>query len=223
MPVRWCGSKCRKGTALYTETRLLKAVFSFYLYTMAEPAVKYYTQEEYLAFERESKERHEYYQGEIFNMSGASYEHNLIEDNIRGTLHAFLKGKPCRSLGCNLRVHSPKNTLYTYPDVLIVCGEPKFVDGQFDTLLNPSVLIEILSPSTADYDKGTKFELYRDIESLQEYVLINSGKVHVELYQRNNDHSWILTEYKSLNESFEIKTISKTMLLAEVYEGITFP
>lgn len=189
---------------------------------MAAPAVKYYSQEEYLAFERESSERHEFYKGEIFNMSGASYEHNVIEDNIRVELGSFLKGKKCRSLGSNLRVHIQKNTLYTYPDVLIVCGEPKFLDDAFDTLLNPSVLFEILSPSTANYDKGTKFELYRDIESLEEYILVNSTRVHVEFYQRNADLSWTLTEYKSQTDHFELKTIQKTMSLTEIYEGIQF-
>ncbi|NCU03779.1 MAG: Uma2 family endonuclease [Chitinophagaceae bacterium] len=189
---------------------------------MAQPAVKYYSQEEYLAFERESPEKHEYYRGEIFNMSGASYEHNLIEDNIRGDLHSFLKGKNGRSLGSNLRVHVKENTLYTYPDVLIVCGEPEFLDDTFDTLLNPSVLFEILSPSTANYDKGVKFELYRDIESLQEYVLVNSTKNHVELYQRGTDRSWILTEYKSEEDTFDLKTINKKMMLKEIYEGVTF-
>ncbi len=189
---------------------------------MAQPAVKYYTQEEYLALERDSTERHEYYRGEIFNMSGASYEHNLIEDNIRVSLGSFLKGKNCRSLGSNLRVHVKENTLYTYSDVLIVCGEPKFLDNTFDTLLNPSVLFEILSPSTANYDKGVKFELYRDIESLQEYILVNASKLHVELYQRNPDKSWTLTEYKNSSDVFGIRTISKPMQLAEIYEGISF-
>lgn len=189
---------------------------------MAHPAVKYFTEAEYLAFEREAQERHEYYKGEIFKINSESYHHNVIEDNLRGRIGSFLKDKPCRSFGSNLRVHSPKNTLYTYPDILIVCGEPRFIDNQFDTLLNPSVLIEILSPSTANYDKGIKFELYRDIESLKEYVLINSGKVHVELYLRNNDQSWTLTEYKSLEDSFELKTIGKQMLLTEVYEGLKF-
>ncbi len=189
---------------------------------MAQPAVKYYTQEEYLAFERESTERHEFYRGEIFNMSGASYEHNVIEDNIRVDLGSFLKGKNCRSLGSNLRVHVKENTLYTYPDVLIVCGEPEFLDNTFDTLLNPSVLFEILSLSTANYDKGVKFELYRDIQSLQEYVLVNSNKTHVELYQRNNDNSWTLTEYKNATDVFELKTINKPMQLSEIYEGISF-
>lgn len=189
---------------------------------MAQPAVKYYTQEEYLAFERESPVRHEFYRGEIFNMSGASYEHNIIEDNIRGELHSFLKGKNCRSLGSNLRVHVKENTLYTYPDVLIVCNEPEFLDNTFDTLLNPSVLFEILSPSTANYDKGVKFELYRDIKSLQEYVLVNSSKLHVELYQRNKDNSWTLTEYKNLTDTFVLQTIDKPMHLHEMYVGINF-
>ncbi len=189
---------------------------------MATPAVKYYTQEEYLAFERESLERHEFYKGEIFNMSGASYEHNLIEDNIRGELHSFLKGKNCRSLGSNLRVHVKENTLYTYPDILIVCGEPQFLDHTFDTLLNPSVLFEILSVSTANYDKGVKFSLYRDIPSLQEYVLVDSAKHHVELYRRNTDDSWTLTDYKNATDVFELKTIGKPMPLSNIYEGIKF-
>ncbi|MBX9785179.1 MAG: Uma2 family endonuclease [Chitinophagaceae bacterium] len=189
---------------------------------MGQPAVKYYTQEEYLAFERESPEKHEYYKGEIFNMSGASYEHNVIEDNLRGSLHSFLKGKPCRSLGSNLRVHASKNTLYTYPDVLIVCGEPKFLDDTFDTLLNPSVLFEILSPSSTNYDKGVKFELYRDIESLQEYVTISSMKMHAELYQRNNDGSWVLTEYKLPQDSFTLRTIEMKILLSDLYDGVKF-
>jgi Uma2 family endonuclease len=187
---------------------------------MAQPAVKYYAQEEYLAFERESAEKHEYYKGEIFNISGASYEHNVIEDNLRGALHTFLKGKPCRSLGSNLRVHANKNTLYTYPDALIVCGEPEFLDNTFDTLLNPSVLFEILSSSTTNYDKGVKFELYRDIESLKEYITISSMKLHVELYQRNADGSWTLTEYKSENDSFVIRTIEMKLGLKELYEGV---
>src|SRR5438128_1080674 len=130
---------------------------------MAEAALKFVLDKEYLAFEREAEERHEYYKGEIFAMSGASFKHNVIEDNVRGMLHSFLKGKRCRSFGINLRIHIPKNTLYTYPDILVVGDEPKFVDNEFDTLLNPSVIIEILSPSTANYDRGAKFNLYREI------------------------------------------------------------
>lgn len=223
-PVHWCGKRSIDiiDENLTNKKTVLRAVFSFYLYCMGQPAVKYYTQEEYLAFERESTAKHEYYRGDIFNMSGASYEHNLIEDNLRVALGSFLKGKPCRSLGSNLRVHANKNTLYTYPDALIVCGEPKFLDDTFDTLLNPSVLFEILSATTANYDKGTKFELYRDIESVQEYVLINSMKLHVELYQKNEDRSWTLTEYKLPDDVFEIRTIEMKMSLSELYDGVKF-
>lgn len=111
---------------------------------MSQPAIKYITDSEYLAFEREAEERHEYYKGEIFAMSGASFKHNIIEDNLRVLVGSFLKGKKCRSFGSNLRIHIPQNTLYTYPDILIVCGEPKLADEYFDTLLNPAVIIEIL-------------------------------------------------------------------------------
>jgi Uma2 family endonuclease len=201
---------------------VLKAVFSFYFYYVAQPAVKHYSQEEYLAFERESIDKHEFYRGKIFDTSSASYEHNVIEDNIRGSLGIFLKGKKCLSFGSNLRVHVQKNTIYSYPDVLIVCDEPKFLDSIFDTVLNPSVLFEIISSSTANYDKGIKFELYRDIESLQEYILVNSLKMYVEQYQRNNDTSWTLTEYKLPDDAFEIRTIQFKMKLSEVYEGIVF-
>lgn len=93
-------------------------------------------------------------------MSGASYEHNVIEDNLRGILYNFLKDKSCRSFGSNLRIHIPINSLYTYPDIIIICDEPRFQDQQFDTVLNPAVLIEILSPSKANYDRGAKFDLY---------------------------------------------------------------
>src|SRR3954454_1370233 len=103
---------------------------------MSEPAIKHITEAAYLALERQAEDRHEYYKGEIFLMSGASFKHNLIEDNLRVSIGSFLKGKKCRSFGSNLRIHIPKNTLYTYPDILIVCDTPEFADGEFDTLLN---------------------------------------------------------------------------------------
>ncbi|HEX8278096.1 MAG TPA: Uma2 family endonuclease [Segetibacter sp.] len=186
---------------------------------MTQPAVKHLTEAEYLAFERESQERHEFYKGEIFLMSGASFKHNIIEDNIRGTLHSFLKGKKCRSFGSNLQIHIPQNSLYTYPDVLIVCEEPKFVDGEFDTLLNPAVIIEILSASTANYDRGAKFDLYREIESLQEYILLDSSTTHFVHYTKNPDSTWTLSESKNTADPFFITTIQLQMPLSEVYIG----
>ncbi|HEX8462614.1 MAG TPA: Uma2 family endonuclease [Segetibacter sp.] len=186
---------------------------------MSQPAIKYVSPVEYLAFERESEERHEYYKGEIFAMSGASFKHNIIEDNLRGSLHTFLKGKKCRSFGSNLRVHIPKNTLYTYPDILVVCGEPTFQDDTFDTLLNPAVIIEILSPSTANYDRGAKFDLYREIESLKEYILIDASAIHFVHYQKNSDSTWTLSETKNLIDSFYINTIELEIPLSQVYAG----
>lgn len=186
---------------------------------MSQPAIKHITEAEYLAFEREANDRHEYYKGEIFLMSGASFKHNIIEDNIRGTIHAFLKGSDCRSFGSNLRVHVPKNTLYTYPDILIVCNKPEFVDGEFDTLLNPKVIIEILSQSTANYDRGAKFNLYREIDSLKEYILIDSTSIHFVSYKKNSNSTWTLYESKDLKDLFFIESISLQIPLSEVYEG----
>ena len=186
---------------------------------MSQPAIKYLSELDYLSLEREAKERHEYYKGEIFAMSGASFKHNIIEDNVRVLLGSFLKGKKCRSFGSNLRIHIPKNTLYTYPDILIVCDEPKFVDDEFDTLINPSVIVEILSPSTANYDRGAKFDLYREIDSLKEYILIDSMTVHFVNYIRNSNNTWTLSETKTLESSFFITTVSLQTGLSEVYNG----
>jgi len=187
---------------------------------MAQPAVQFIQPEEYLAMEREATDRHEYYKGEVFLMSGASFKHNVIEDNIRVLIGSHLKGKNCRSFGSNLRVHIPSNTLYTYPDVLIVCDEPKFADDVFDTLLNPSVLMEILSPSTANYDRGTKWDLYREIESLKEYILLDSTAVHLVHYTKNSDGTWTLSELKSKEQSFTMPTIGLQLSMADVYDGV---
>lgn len=187
---------------------------------MSQVAVKYYTQQQYLAFEREAQERHEYYKGEIFAMSGASFKHNVIEDNVRGFLYNHLRGGKCRSFGSNLRVNIPANTLYTYPDILIVCDEPKFLDNEFDTLLNPSVIIEILSGSTANYDRGAKFNLYREIDSLKEYILIDAATTHFMHYTKNENATWTLFESKNIDEGFFISTVQLQVPLSQVYEGI---
>ncbi len=122
----------------------------------------------------------------------------------------------------SLRVHIPQNTLYTYPDITIVCGKIETLDHSFDTITNPSVIIEILSASTRDYDKGGKFTLYRDIVSLQEYLLIDSERVSIEKFIRNADGSWQLTEYKLPQQSVLIETVDVTISLSEVYEDIFF-
>jgi len=187
---------------------------------MSQPALKYYTEEEYLAFERASQEKHEYYKGEIFGMSGASYKHNVIQVNIITLLRSHLKGKNCRPFGSDLRVHSPKKSLYTYPDVLVVCEEPKFADDNFDTLLNPAIIIEILSPSTANYDRTTKLDLYLEIESLKEYILIDSTRTFFVHYIKDNAGKWMYEKADDDKDTLVIASLGFSAPLADIYDGI---
>jgi Uma2 family endonuclease len=189
---------------------------------MAIPELKYMTEQEYLAFERNSVEKHEYYKGEIFNMSGASRNHNKIDSNLRTEIGSFLKNSKCNIYGSNLRVNVKTESLYAYPDIVVVCGEEKYLDDEFDTLTNPSLIFEILSPSTADYDKGLKFELYRALESFKEYVLIDPVKVHITHYQKNVDGSWLMKEYKNMNDNLALGCIEMQLALKDCYDGIDF-
>lgn len=188
-----------------------------------EPAPKYnyVSPEDYLKMERSSQEKHQYYKGEIYAMSGASLRHNIIAKNINGIVIPFLKGKGCDMFGSDLRIYIPENSLYTYPDFSIICGKPETTDPEKDTVTNPSVIIEILSPSTKDYDRGSKFHLYRSIKTLKEYILIDSTSVSIELFIRRENESWILTEFKLLTDSFVISTISLTLQLSDVYEDVS--
>lgn len=181
------------------------------------PKLNFMSPEEYLEMERASEQKHEYYRGEVFAMSGASQPHNDISFNINRLIAPFLFGKGCKLYGSDFRVHIPVNTLYTYPDFTIVCGKAATTETYTDNLLNPAVIIEILSKSTKDYDRGSKFTLYREIKTLQEYILIDSTAISVEHFERIEAHSWKLTEYKLLNESFRIAAIDLTLLLADLY------
>lgn len=187
---------------------------------MVANARKKWTVEEYLAFERTSEEKHEYYAGEIFAMSGASRNHNLIVMNTGTTLNSQLAQQPCEVYPSDMRV-KVSNIKYTYPDVSVVCGEPRFADSEFDTLLNPTIIVEVLSDSTENYDRGKKFEHYRTLESLQEYVLISQNEIHIEHYQRTAS-KWILSETKSVDDLIELPSIGGTLNLADIYRKITF-
>jgi Uma2 family endonuclease len=179
------------------------------------------TPEQYLEFERNSDERHEYFQGEIYAMSGASREHNKISGNAFASLHTQLRQRPCEIYQNDMRVKVRAVGLYTYPDVVVVCGEPKFEDGEFDTLLNPTVLIEVLSPSTENYDRGKKFQHYRTLESLQEYLLISQESARIEHYVREGDQ-WIFTDATQLEDVVTLPSIDCTLALADVYEKVSF-
>ena len=185
------------------------------------PKYKYISPEDYLVMERASEEKHEYFKGDIFAMSGASWEHNIIAKNISTIILPFLKGSSCDMFGSDLRIHIPENTLYTYPDFSIICGKPEVTDKEKDTAVKPSVIIEILSKSTKDYDRGSKFMLYRSIKTLKEYITIDSLSFSVEIFTRQENNTWLLSEFKQLSDSFVISTINLTLQLKDVYEDVS--
>ncbi len=204
---------------------------------MATPAARtHLTPAEYIAFERKAipdaeTVRSEYIDGEIINMSGASRVHNLITNNISGELRNLLKGSRCETYANDMRVSSPLTSSYFYPDVVIVCEEPRFEDDVFDILLNPIILVEVLSPSTEAYDRGEKFGHYRQLTSLQEYVLVAQDKVLVERYRRQDKHGstpdagkdWIFTDFREVDEMLPLPSIQCELPLQEIYERVTFP
>jgi Uma2 family endonuclease len=190
----------------------------------ALPALQsYLTPEEYLALERQSETKSEYWQGETYLMSGASNEHTIIEANIVAALVTQLKRRPCIARGSNLRVKVSESGLYTYPDVTVVCGQARFEDRQADTLLNPTVIIEVLSPSTEAYDRGAKFEFYRLLESLSDYLLVSQSSPTIEHFTRRADERWLLATCKGLEAVAEIPSIGCELRLADVYDKVEWP
>ncbi len=188
-----------------------------------EPALAYakgkYTIEEYLQMENAASEKHEYYQGEIFAMSGAKIEHNKVTSNLHYALRSKLKGKPCQPFGSDQRIHIEKNTLFTYPDISVVCGDLLTLNDDEYNVLNPSIIFEVASPSTRDYDRGEKFKLYRDIPTLKEYILVNPEAVHIEAFFINDNGNWELVEYKTINLVLFLPTIQISIPLQDIYEG----
>lgn len=178
------------------------------------------TIEEYLAFERASETKHDYFDGEIFDMSGASRKHSLISGNIFGEIRSQIRGRrTCEVHSESLRVRTPDD-LFTYPDVLVICGEPRFDDSHFDTLLNPTVIVEVLSPSTAGYDRNTKSLSYRLIPSLTEYVLVAQERIFVEHLVRQPGEGWFLRELTSLEQALDLRAIDCRLPLKDIYERV---
>ena len=180
----------------------------------------YLTPAEYLAGERKREYKSEYWNGELYAMAGASERHNLITTNVVIELGTQLRGRSCKVYPSDMRVQIKVTGLYTYPDVVVVCGKPRFEDEDNDTLLNPTVLVEVLSKSTETYDRGKKFENYRTLDSLTEYVMIAQDRVHVEHYVRQLDNQWLLSEAKALQDVIELPTIQCTLALADVYDKV---
>ena len=182
----------------------------------------YVTPEQYLALERQAETKSEYFAGEIFAMAGASPEHSLISSNVLGDLWSQLREGPCTVYNSDMKVRSTQEH-YAYPDVTVVCGEAQFGGEEREVLLNPTLIVEVLSPSTEAWDRGGKFEQYRQRESLQEYVLIAQDRPHVERFARQADGQWLLTEVNGLEAVLALPSIGGELALSEVYRKVTFP
>lgn len=190
---------------------------------------KYYTPEEYLALEEKAAYKSEYFDGQIYPMgdfegdtpekrAGSHVICNAIRENLIGEVGVFLKKKGCRSYSSDQRVFIPTTGLYAYPDLVIVCGKPEFSDSQTSSLTNPIVMIEVLSQSTANYDRGEKFELYREIPTLREYLLVDSRRIWVELWRKSEQGIWsLMFESKSLDAVVHLEAIQDDLLLADLY------
>lgn len=183
-------------------------------------AINYITREEYFELENKSDIKHEFFKGEIFAMSGGSFKHARISGNTFSAFNVKLRGKCCTPTNSDMRIETP-NGLITYPDAAIFCGSPELTENQC-ALLNPVVIIEVLSPSTRRYDESGKFALYRSIPSFQDYLLIDSEKVFVQHFRKINADEWLLHDYFDLADAIVLNSIQETIYLHEIYDGIQY-
>jgi Uma2 family endonuclease len=178
------------------------------------------TPEEYLAIERAAEHKSEYYDGEMFAMSGVTRAHSKLTMNLGGLLFGQLEETECTIDSPDLRVHIPVTGLYTYPDLMVTCGQQQFLDNVFDTLVNPTLIVEILSRTSEAYDRGQKFEHYRNIPSLQQYLLIAQDRIQVDLYTRQGDGTWVLKSANRLAESVDLQSIHCSIPLDRLYRNV---
>jgi Uma2 family endonuclease len=183
-------------------------------------AVPDLTEKEYLEIERQAEYKSEFFEGQMFAMSGASRAHNLIVANLIFTLVLQLKNTPCQVYPSDMRVRVQENGLYTYPDVIVACGEEEFDDEHQDTLTNPLLIIEVLSKSTEAYDRGAKFTLYRQLGALSEYLLVDQSQPHVEQYVRQEGNHWLLSEAKGMDAVLTLSAVNASLSLADIYDKV---
>ena len=187
--------------------------------TLRQPKTGY-TPEEYLTIEREAEFKSEYFDGEMFAMTGASRKHNLISLNVAANLHNRLKNSSCEVYTNDMRVKVSLTGLYTYPDIVIVCDTPEFEDSELDTLINPLVIIEVLSPSTENYDRGRKFQNYRTIPSLAEYIMISQNRYYIEHFTRQSDNTWLFRETGDKAGVIQIASVECELTIEEMYAKV---
>jgi Uma2 family endonuclease len=189
---------------------------------MSHQTNTYITPEEYLEVERRAEYKNEYFDGVIYAMVGASRRRNLIGLNVGSELRNQLRGRDCETYVSDMRVKIQSANLYTYPDVAVVCGQPRFEDAEVDTLLNPTLVVEVLSKSTASYDRTTKFGYYRTLESLAEYLLIAQDRYKVEQYTKQPGGKWLLADISSPESVVELTSVGCTLALKDIYERVEF-
>jgi Uma2 family endonuclease len=187
---------------------------------LAQKKPEFLSPQEYLKFERKSEIRHEYIDGEIFEMAGAKKRHNRISVNVLRLLDTQILNRDCNIYGSDMRIGIPSSATYTYPDAVAICGEEIFEDDEEDTLLNPMMIVEVLSKSSEAYDRGAKFEYYQEIESFQEYILISQEPYRVEQYVRKNKNEWAYFEFRSSSDLVELRSINCKMSLQDIYHKI---
>jgi Uma2 family endonuclease len=188
---------------------------------MSAPLQSHLTPEEYVAIERAAQFRSEYYNGRMYAMPGGSHAHAIAIHNMGRILGNLLEERPCLVTSSDLRVRVEPGGLYTYPDIVVVCGKPQYADDQRDTLLNPVLIIEVLSPSTEAYDRGFKSAQYRAMASLEEYALVSQAEPRIEVYRRQGAH-WLLSEYIGLEAVCRLESVGCSLTLSAVYKNIAF-
>ncbi len=181
-----------------------------------------YTLQEYITREEVAEYKSEFYRGQIFAMSGGTVRHNTISINFATALKTRLRGGGCRAFTSDQRIRVPSDDFGTYPDVSVICGKIETDEIDRNAITNPRLLMEVLSPSTESYNRGKKFDLYRDAESLREYILVSQDEPHVERFIKQSDGSWNLVVFKGLESMLELPSISCSISLAEIYEDVTF-
>ncbi|MCK6622901.1 MAG: Uma2 family endonuclease [Calditrichaceae bacterium] len=187
---------------------------------MEKQSPKYLTPEEYLALEEAAEFRSEYYRGKMSPREGESLNHNRIVGNLIANLHYALKNKNCQVFAIDLRLWIKARDMFTYPDVLVVCGKAEFYPGRDDTVANPVVIFEVLSESTKNYDRGEKFEIYRAIPTLKEYILVDQYRLHLEHFSKNGQGKWVLEEFEDLNAMLNLPEIEFQISLKEIYDKV---
>lgn len=193
---------------------------------MQSQAQLYYSPEEYLALETDAEHKSEYHDGQIVPMAGGTPNHNQIAGNLYASLNFALKGQPYRVFIGDMRLWIPQQR-YTYPDIMVVSGQLEFAEGRKDTITNPSIIIEVLSESTENYDRGEKFRLYRTIPTFQEYILIAQSEMHVEQYSKTENsktatNQWLFSEYDGENAILALTTIQFQISLSDIYDKVEF-